>query len=59
MALGIRNSAPIPTAGRRKMEKDHRSAPDPIVTLSDGAEIRLSRLWQDQPLVLVFLRHFG
>jgi len=41
------------------MEQDHRSAPNPIVTLADGAEIRLSRLWQGQPLVLVFLRHFG
>jgi hypothetical protein len=42
-----------------KMEQDHRSAPNPIVTLADGAQTHLSRLWQDQPLVLVFLRHFG
>jgi hypothetical protein len=41
------------------MEKDHRTAPDPVVTLSDGAQTPLSRFWQDQPLVLVFLRHFG
>lgn len=26
---------------------------------STGAEHRLGRLWQDQPVALVFLRHFG
>jgi hypothetical protein len=25
----------------------------------DGAEVRLASLWQDSPLVLAFLRHFG
>jgi hypothetical protein len=31
------------------------------VTLSDhtGAAVRLGDLWRDQPVVLVFLRHFG
>ncbi|MFO7494334.1 MAG: hypothetical protein R6X05_01720 [Desulfobacterales bacterium] len=41
------------------MDQKHPSAPDPQVTLADGAETRLSRLWQERPLVLVFLRHFG
>lgn len=26
---------------------------------SEGASRRLGDLWQDQPAVLVFLRHFG
>jgi hypothetical protein len=34
-------------------------APDAPVTLADGSSTRLSRLWQDATLVLVFLRHFG
>ena len=29
------------------------------VQLDDGAATRLSRLWADGPLVLVFLRHYG
>ncbi len=24
-----------------------------------GAEVRLSRLWQERPVVLAFVRHFG
>jgi hypothetical protein len=31
------------------------------IELSDwtGAPVRLGSLWQDQPIVLVFIRHFG
>jgi hypothetical protein len=25
----------------------------------DGGEVRLADLWQDRPVVLVFIRHFG
>ena len=41
------------------MESDVRKAPDAKVTLSDGTEKHLREFWQDQTLVLVFLRHFG
>jgi len=41
------------------MHPEDRPAPDAAVTLSDGAEIRLSAFWQDRTLVLVFLRHLG
>ena len=29
------------------------------VLLSDGSERELKDLWKEQPIVLVFLRHFG
>ena len=29
------------------------------LTDSTGAPLRLGSLWQDQPIVLVFIRHFG
>ncbi len=32
---------------------------DREVQFADGAMLRLSRLWADGPLVLVFLRHYG
>ena len=32
---------------------------DQEVQLWDGTTTRLSRLWADGPLVLVFLRHYG
>jgi hypothetical protein len=35
------------------------NAMDAEVTFSDGAERRLSELWEKRPLLLVFLRHFG
>jgi hypothetical protein len=41
------------------MEKKARKAPDAKVAMSDGSEKHLHDLWQDQTLVLVFLRHFG
>lgn len=33
----------------------------PDVTLTDGAggPVRLSDLWRERPLLLVFLRHYG
>ena len=34
-------------------------APDAEVFALDGTEVRLSALWADQPLALVFLRHYG
>lgn len=35
--------------------------PAPDLTLQDGSgsEVRLGGLWSDQPLLLVFLRHYG
>ena len=44
---------------RKTMGKDDQEAPDLTVTLSDNATKRLSEFWQERPLVLVFLRHFG
>lgn len=43
------------------MDALNKGRPAPDVPLQDarGAAIRLSQLWRDQPLVLVFLRHFG
>jgi len=41
------------------MNKSKSKAPDAHVILSDGSEKRLRDFWQDQTLVLVFLRHFG
>ena len=26
---------------------------------TDGQEVRLGTLWQEQPVVLVFVRHYG
>ena len=40
-------------------EEQHKKAPDAAVTLSDGTVHTLSEFWQDKPLLLVFLRHFG
>lgn len=37
----------------------NEQAGDSRVTLTDGSERLLSELWQDRPLVLVFLRHLG
>jgi peroxiredoxin len=34
-------------------------APDVVLSDSNGDEVRLSSLWRERPLVLVFLRHFG
>jgi hypothetical protein len=41
------------------MEPTRKKAPRLKVLLSDGTEIDLAHFWQRQPLVLVFLRHFG
>lgn len=35
------------------------NAPDVTVLGPDGAPLALSSLWDDGPVVLVFLRHFG
>ncbi len=34
-------------------------APDIELRKSDGQAVRLSSFWSHQPVVLVFLRHFG
>lgn len=41
------------------MNNNDTKAMDVRVTLADGSEWLLSELWKKQPLVLVFLRHFG
>lgn len=35
------------------------AAPDALLVDVDGHETRLSRLWTERPIVLVFLRYFG
>lgn len=37
----------------------NKKALDRKVLLSDGIEKKLSKLWEKNPLVLVFIRHFG
>jgi hypothetical protein len=32
---------------------------DVFVLDTDGQEVRLGTLWQEQPVVLVFVRHYG
>jgi peroxiredoxin len=34
-------------------------APDAVLRDAASTEVRLSELWREHPLVLVFLRHFG
>jgi peroxiredoxin len=34
-------------------------APDATLLGADEAPLRLSELWSEGPLVLIFLRHFG
>ena len=34
-------------------------APDALLTTLDGQEVSLAGYWQKQPVLLVFLRHFG
>ena len=41
------------------MQASAKKARDRAVILSDGSRQRLREFWQDQVLVLVFLRHFG
>lgn len=44
------------------LPKPSRGEPAPDLTLAratDGAPVRLSDLWRDKPLMLVFVRHFG
>jgi hypothetical protein len=41
------------------MEKYAPKIEDREVALWDNSATRLSRFWQEGPLVLVFLRHFG
>jgi hypothetical protein len=36
-----------------------RKATDADIIFSDGSAHRLSELWKERPLLLVFLRHFG
>jgi hypothetical protein len=41
------------------MEKDAAKVNDQDVVLWDNTTTHLSRFWQEGPLVLVFLRHYG
>lgn len=41
------------------MIETDKKAPDAGVTMSDGMTRKLSDLWKEKPLYLVFLRHFG
>lgn len=34
-------------------------APDVAVSDAEGNAVQLSALWQDRPLLLAFLRHYG
>jgi peroxiredoxin len=34
-------------------------APDAAIRDADGNPVQLSRWWRDQPVALVFVRHFG
>jgi hypothetical protein len=41
------------------MQKVNKKAVDRKVMFSDGSEHKLSRLWEKESVVLVFIRHFG
>jgi hypothetical protein len=41
------------------MNRISSRAPDVFVTNTEGDSVRISTYWQDNPLVIVFLRHFG
>lgn len=45
--------------GRSIMPHINKKALDRKVMLSDGSEKKLSRFWEKESLVLVFIRHFG
>jgi hypothetical protein len=49
--------------GERKLKmtaaETYEKAIDARVTFSDGTQRSLSELWENGPLFLVFLRHFG
>jgi hypothetical protein len=34
-------------------------APDSVVLDAKGQEVRFSQFWQESPILLSFLRHFG
>lgn len=48
----------IVTAMKKPVAKGD-NAPDVLLHDAAGNEVRLSELWHERPLVLVFLRHFG
>ena len=35
------------------------AAPDLVIADAAGVAVRLSELWRERPLLLVFLRHYG
>ncbi len=41
------------------MTHANKKALDRKVTVSDGSEKKLSKFWEKETLVLVFIRHFG
>jgi cytochrome oxidase Cu insertion factor (SCO1/SenC/PrrC family) len=40
-------------------QPETRAAPDAEVILSDGRKTRLSDLWKEKTLLLIFIRYFG
>jgi putative ABC transport system ATP-binding protein len=56
-----KSSIEQPAVAPEKMPplKFNDPAPDLLVTTAMGEQIRLSSLWQEKPLLLVFTRHFG
>lgn len=44
---------------RMRRMKDLRAIEDVRLPDSEGNEVRVGDLWRDQPLVLVWLRHYG
>jgi peroxiredoxin len=47
------------TASRQSETAEHDVAPDAVLTDTEGVSRSLSDFWTRQPVVLVFLRHFG
>jgi hypothetical protein len=45
--------------GKTAVKNNSLKAPDMQVLLSDGSTKELKDFWEEKPLVLVFLRHFG
>ena len=59
----VRRMSPFLGASRGRQDarppEDASGLADLVVQDLDGSDVRLGSLWEDQPAVLVWLRHYG
>jgi hypothetical protein len=59
----VRRMSPFLGASRRRQDarppEDASGLADLMVQDLDGRDVRLGSLWEDEPAVLVWLRHYG